>query len=240
MDSRIHALGQSELGASRLHKSKIEHAEPTIRPVIRDAGDTAPISWDLSIWPKRSAEKTKMDEARSRPHSQLELFEQMILPHLDAAYNLARWLTRNDQDAQDVVQESYLRAFRFFDGYRGGDGKAWVLAVVRNTCRTWQLRQNRERAAVPFDESAHSGNGIAPDQEQSVVDRERTGVLRTCIETLPIEFREVLVMRELEEMSYQEIADTLGVALGTVMSRLSRARKRLEECVASRMLEAAR
>ena len=181
-----------------------------------------------------------MDGTDSRPQSQLALFEEIILPHLDAAYNLARWLTRNDQDAQDVVQESYLRAFRFFEGYRGGDGKAWLLAIVRNTCRTWQLRQNRERAAVPFDEVTHSCDGLAPDQEQSMVDRERAGVLRTCIGTLPIDFREVLVMRELEEMSYQEIADTLSVALGTVMSRLSRARKRLEECVASRALEAAR
>jgi RNA polymerase sigma factor (sigma-70 family) len=225
---------------TRLHKSKIEHAELTIQPLIRDAASSTPVSWDLTIRPKRRAEETSFDGTDSRPQSQLELFEEIILPHLDAAYNLARWLTRNDQDAQDVVQESYLRAFRFFDGYRGGDGKAWLLAVVRNTCRTWQLRQNRERGAVPFDEIAHSGNGLALDQEQNIVDQEKAGVLRACIEGLPTDFREVLVMRELEEMSYQEIADTLGVALGTVMSRLSRARKRLEECVASRRLEIAR
>ena len=222
------------------HKRKIRRAGPLVHPVIRDAQTSAPISWELTIWPKRRAQATSIDGAHSRPQSQLELFEEIILPHLDAAYNLARWLTRNDQDAQDVAQESYLRAFRFFDGYRGGDGKAWLLAIVRNTCRTWQLRHNREREAVLFDEVAHSGNGLATDQEQNLVDREREGVLRTCIEMLPIDFREVLVMRELEEMSYQEIADTLGVALGTVMSRLSRARKRLEECAASRMLEAAR
>jgi RNA polymerase sigma-70 factor (ECF subfamily) len=225
---------------TRFHKSKIECAEFTIQPVRRAAGSPAPVSWDLTIWPKRRAEKAIVDGTHSRPEAQLALFEEIILPHLDAAYNLARWLTRNDQDAQDVVQESYLRAFRFFDGYRGGDGKAWLLAIVRNTCRTWLVRQNREKAAVPFDEVAHSGNGLAPDQEQSMVDREKASVLRTCIGTLPIDFREVLVMRELEEMSYQEIADTLGVAVGTVMSRLSRARKRLEECVASRTLEAAR
>jgi RNA polymerase sigma-70 factor, ECF subfamily len=223
-----------KLAPIRFHKSKIEHAKSSVQPVRRDAGRFTTVSWDLTIWPKRRAEKTSIDGALSRPQSQLKLFDEIILPHLDAAYNLARWLTRNDQDAQDVVQESYLRAFRFFDGYRGGDGKAWLLAIVRNTCRTWQLRQNREREAVPFDEAAHSGNGLAPDQEQSVVDQERVGVLRNCIEALPIDFREVLVMRELEEMSYQEIADTLGVAVGTVMSRLSRARKRLEECAASR------
>jgi RNA polymerase sigma-70 factor (ECF subfamily) len=206
----------------------------------QDATKPVLVSWDLTIWPNPSAEKTSDDKASSGAQSRLTLFEEIILPHLDAAYNLARWLTRNDQDAQDVVQESYLRAFRFFDGYRGGDGKAWLLAVVRNTCRTWQRRQSRESGSVPFDEMAHSGNILAPDQEQSMVDREKAGALRSCLEKLPIDFREVLVMRELEEMSYQEIADALGLALGTVMSRLSRARKRLEECAASRTLEAAR
>src|SRR5581483_8401497 len=162
--------------------------------------------------------------------SQLDIFEEIVLPHLNAAYNLARWLTRNDQDAQDVVQESYLRALRFFDSYRGGDGKAWLLAVVRNTCRTWQRRQNRETGAVPFDEFVHSDDRPAHDQEQTLVESEKAGVLRKCIENLPVDFREVLIMRELEEMSYQEIADVTGLPLGTVMSRLSRARKRLEEC----------
>jgi RNA polymerase sigma-70 factor, ECF subfamily len=194
----------------------------------------------LTIWSRRASEKTSVEGTHARARSQLELFEEIILPHLNAAYNLARWLTRNDQDAQDVVQESYLRAFRFFDGYRGGDGKAWLLAVVRNTCRTWQRRQGREGGAVPFDEIMHSGDGLVPDQEQGMADREKVGILRTCIELLPIDFREVLVMRELEEMSYQEIAEAMGLALGTVMSRLSRARKRLEECAASRTLEAAR
>jgi RNA polymerase sigma-70 factor (ECF subfamily) len=230
----------SKFSPAQLHKSKIEPVEFMIQPVRGDSGSFAPVSWDLTIWPKRRAEKTGIDGTESRAQSQLALFEELILPHLDAAYNLARWLTGNDQDAQDVVQESYLRAFRFFEGYRGGDGKAWLLTIVRNTCRTWQLRQNREKVAVPFDEISHGGNGLAPDQEQSMVERERAAVLRTCIGTLPMDFRETLVMRELEEMSYQEIADALGVALGTVMSRLSRARKRLEECAASRTLEVAR
>ena len=179
------------------------------------------------------------DMRRSAPESKLALFEEIILPHLDAAYNLARWLMRNPQDAQDAVQESYLRAFRFFDGYRGGDGKAWLLAVVRNTCRSWHRRQNRDSGMVPFDEIEHSAGGNGGSQEQGMVDQERMGVLRTCIETLPVEFREVLVMRELEEMSYQEIAEATGLALGTVMSRLSRARKRLEECAAKRSARAA-
>jgi RNA polymerase sigma-70 factor (ECF subfamily) len=177
----------------------------------------------LIPWRKRGVAKT--DASRDSVRS----FEEIVLPHLDSAYNLARWLMRNDVDAQDVVQEASLRAFRFFDGYQGGDAKAWFLAIVRNTCRNWQSRRNREREVELFDEVEQSG---ADDQEERLATEERLGVLRNCIENLPMEFREVLVMRELEEMSYREIADVTGLALGTVMSRLSRARKRLEDCAA--------
>ncbi len=141
---------------------------------------------------------------------------------------------QHEQDAQDVVQESYLRAFRFFDGYRGGDGRAWLLEVVRNTSRTWRRKEIRHGGTVPFDEAAHSPIQAVSSHEESVSDREKMGVLRGCIETLPVDFREVLVMRELEEMSYREISDATGTALGTVMSRLARARKRLEDCAAKR------
>lgn len=158
---------------------------------------------------------------------------------MNAAHNLARWLVRDDEAAQDVVQESYLRAFRFFDGYDGGDSKAWLLAIVRNTCRTWQHRQNRDSKAVPFDEVAHSANHNAAPLEQDLADREKMGILRNCIEMLPVDFREVLIMRELEEMSYREIASVTSLPIGTVMSRLSRARKRLEECATNQTLEAA-
>ena len=192
----------------------------------------------MALWRKHEAAKTDAGEPCSSPRSRLELFEEIALPHLDAAHNLARWITRNEEDAQDAVQESYLRAFRFFDTYQGGDGKAWLLAIVRNTCRTWR-RQNRDTGSVQFDEAAHSPRGYAP-QEQNAADRESMGILRGCIETLPADFREVLLMRELEEMSYREIAEVTGLALGTVMSRLSRARRRLEECAANSSLEAAR
>jgi RNA polymerase sigma-70 factor (ECF subfamily) len=165
--------------------------------------------------------------------SRAEIFEEIMLPHLDAAHNLARWLTRNEQDAQDIVQEAYLRAFRFFDGFRGGDGKAWLLEIVRNTCRTFQRRESRGAGAVPFDEMAHGVDTAAPAEEK-LEGQEKLGVLRRCIELLPSEFREVLVLRELEEMAYREIAEVTGLAIGTVMSRLSRARKRLEDCVARR------
>jgi RNA polymerase sigma-70 factor (ECF subfamily) len=166
--------------------------------------------------------------------TKLALFEQTILPHLNSAYNLARWLTRNEDDAQDVVQEAYLRAFRFFDSFKGGDGKAWLLAVVRNTCITWRRWEKGNVTAIPFDEMAH-GSDRAANAEAGLVEKARLGTLRNCIESLPLEYREVITMRELEELSYKEIADSASVPIGTVMSRLARARKRLEECVASRM-----
>jgi len=168
--------------------------------------------------------------------SRLRLFEEIILPHMDAAYNLARWLTRNEHDSQDVVQEAYLRAFRFFDSYKGGDGKSWLLEVVRNTCFTWHRRERRNLATVVFDEAAHT-SCVRPNQEEALVDAANRTILQNCIERLPEAFREVLVMRDLEEMSYRQIAEVTGLPTGTVMSRLSRARKRLEECASGRNRE---
>jgi RNA polymerase sigma-70 factor (ECF subfamily) len=162
-----------------------------------------------------------------------ERFEQTVLPHLDAAYSLARWLTRNDQDAQDVTQESCLRAFRFFDGYQGGNMRAWFLTIVRNTCYTW-LHQNRAPGGSDevFDEEIHStdeSGGASPEiQALAGADKE---MLRRALEELPEVFREVLVLRELEGMSYKEIADVSSVSLGTVMSRLARARTRLRQAL---------
>jgi RNA polymerase sigma factor (sigma-70 family) len=190
------------------------------------------------LTPKESVSEPEMQDAVTQssitPPTKLELFEEIILPHLNSAYNLARWLTRNEHDAQDVVQESYLRAFRFFDGYHGGEPKAWLLAVVRNTCHTWRRREKRDVTKVLFDEAAHTPDPDTPNAEERLVEATKMNTLRHCIETLPVEFREVLVMRELEEMSYQQVADVAGLPLGTVMSRLSRARKRLEECAGRR------
>jgi RNA polymerase sigma factor (sigma-70 family) len=169
--------------------------------------------------------------------SRLRLFEEIILPHLNAAYNLARWLTRNEHDAQDAVQEAYLRAFRFFDGYRGGDGKSWLLEIVRNTCFTFHRREKRNTMSVVFDEAAHTPAVNPPNAEEALVEASKNTIMKDCIEGLPEAFREVLVMRELEEMSYRQIADVAGVAAGTVMSRLSRARKRLEDCAQGRAME---
>jgi RNA polymerase sigma-70 factor (ECF subfamily) len=169
--------------------------------------------------------------------SRMRLFEEVILPHLNAAYNLARWLTRNEHDAQDAVQEAYLRAFRFFDGYRGRDGKSWLLEIVRNTCFTFLRREKRNVMSVVFDEAAHTLAVNSPNAEEALVEASKKTIMRSCIEGLPEAFREVLVMRELEEMSYRQIADVAGVPAGTVMSRLSRARKRLEDCAQGRAME---
>jgi RNA polymerase sigma factor (sigma-70 family) len=157
----------------------------------------------------------------------LPSFERAVLCHLDAAYNLARWLTHNNRDAEDVVQEAYLRAFRFFPGFRGGDARAWLMKIVRNTCYTW-LHVNRPlQDATEFDDSLFSPDSHAPNPEDVVLQNNSGTLVRKALEKLPLNFREVLVLRELEGMSYREIADITGMPAGTVMSSLSRARGRL-------------
>lgn len=156
-------------------------------------------------------------------------FEELFMPHLDAAYNLARMLLRNPEDAEDVVQESYLKALRAFSGYRGGASRPWFLTIVRNTSFTW-LRDHRSRAnQTEFDEAALVGGGPTPEAES--LGRERHRAVSDCVEKLPPDFREAIVLREMEELSYQEIAEITGVPPGTVMSRLSRARARLADCL---------
>jgi len=163
----------------------------------------------------------------------LDGFEAIVLPQLGAAYNLARWLTRNDHDAEDVVQEAYLRAFRFFDGFRGGDVRAWLLTIVRNTYYTW-LSNNRLRdLSAPLEDEDWELESDAPDPELNAIQTSERDRLEHAIEALPAEFREVLTMREIEEMSYKEISDIVGIPIGTVMSRLARARKRLQRCLAN-------
>jgi RNA polymerase sigma factor (sigma-70 family) len=164
------------------------------------------------------------------PARKLALFEQNVVPHLNAAYNLARWLTRNDHDAEDLVQESYLRAFRSFDTFEGQDARAWLLAVVRNTCFTW-LKKKGQQSAVEFDEQMHSAAVEFPSAESVLVSQAALGSLNDCLEALPAEFREAIVLRELEELSYKEISNIASVPIGTVMSRLARARKRLQDCL---------
>jgi RNA polymerase sigma factor (sigma-70 family) len=163
-----------------------------------------------------------------RDQNKIRRFEQCVLPHLDAAYNLARWLTRNEQDAEDVVQESYLRAFKFFDGFHSAAARPWLLAIVRNTCYTLMQRQRVQEVVTPFDEEIHSTDPENQNPEELLLQSINKQLIRDAIKDLPVEFREVIVLRELEGLSYKEIADIATVPLGTVMSRLARARKRLQ------------
>jgi RNA polymerase sigma factor (sigma-70 family) len=158
-------------------------------------------------------------------------FEEAVMPHLDAAYNLARWLTRNEADAQDMVQEAYLRALRFFGGFHGTDARAWLLTIVRNTCYTWLKRSRSLELSGDFDEAVLTKESDGPNPEASHVLKVQSQLINEAIEKLPIEFREVVILRELEELSYKEIATITGIPIGTVMSRLSRARKRLVVCL---------
>src|SRR5689334_22018853 len=154
-------------------------------------------------------------------------FEEAVMPHLDAAYNLARWLTRNEHDAQDMVQEAYLRAFRFFGGFHGTDARAWLLTIVRNTCYTWLKRKQGPEFTCDFEEAVMTKESDELDPESSHELKVQSQLINEAIEKLPVEFREVVILRELEELSYKEIAEITAIPIGTVMSRLSRARKRL-------------
>ena len=172
-------------------------------------------------------------------HDELQTFEQAVLPHLDSAYNLARWLLRSEQDAQDVAQEAYLRAFRFFPGFHGEDARAWLLKIVRNTCYTW-LHVNRPlQDAAQFDENSFSPDSRAPNPEEIVLRNDSDNLVRKAMEMLAPNSREVLILRELEGLSYREIAEVTGMPLGTVMSTLSRARDRIRQALTTLRSEAA-
>jgi len=167
-------------------------------------------------------------------------FEEVALPHLAAAYNLARWLVHNEQDAEDLVQEAYLRAFKFFGGYYGGDARAWLLTIVRNTCFTW-LQQNRAlRLMDPIEEKLDEAGADFADPEMLLLQSVDRQIVKQALQELPVEFREVVVMREMEGLSYKEIANVVDVPIGTVMSRLARGRKRLQTLLASRIGKEAR
>jgi len=154
-------------------------------------------------------------------------FNQAVLPHLDAAYNLARWLTRNDQDAEDIAQEACLRAFKYWRSFSGRDCRSWLLKIVRNTFYSW-LRQRSVQPVLTDDgETGDTADNI-PDPESALIQNADRDMLRAALEDLAVEFREAIVLRELEGLSYKEIADIAGVPIGTVMSRLARARKRLQ------------
>ena len=155
-------------------------------------------------------------------------FELVVLPHLDAAYNLARWLTGNENDARDMVQEASLRAFKFFGGFRGGDARAWLLTIVRNTVYTWLERRRSSRQVFEDEDEIEKLEDVSVNPAR-LLDRNATiEVVQSAIAELVPEFREAVVLREMEGFSYKEIADITGVRIGTVMSRLARGRRELQ------------
>src|SRR5215831_5275374 len=158
-------------------------------------------------------------------------FEQAMLPHLDAAYNLARWLVRAPQDAEDVVQEAYLRAFRFWRGYQGGDARAWLLAIVRNTSYSLLEKKRSAELAEEFDETVHRNETERPSQEAEMIFSAESRSVREALERLPVRFREALVLREFEGLSYKQIAQAMDAPIGTVMSSLARARAQLRDLI---------
>jgi RNA polymerase sigma-70 factor, ECF subfamily len=162
----------------------------------------------------------------------LKSFEQTVLPHLDAAYNLARWLTGNDHDAADVAQEASLRAFRFFGSFRGDNARAWLLTIVRNTFYTW-LRKNRpQEKTVEIDDETLDIEDASANAETASPQFADADAVRRAIAELPVEFREIVILREMEGFSYKEIAELAEVPIGTVISRLARARKLLQKSLA--------
>src|ERR1700750_2257456 len=162
-------------------------------------------------------------------------FEEAMLPHMDAAYNLARWLLRNEQDAQDVVQEAYLRAFRSFGGFRGSNGRAWLLTIVRNTSYTLLKKNHAVDLTTTFDEEIHAVGDESASPAMLLEHNEDAELIRIAMDELPAEFREILVLRHQEDLSYKEIADVAQIPPGTVMSRLARARVKLKERLAARI-----
>ena len=167
-------------------------------------------------------------------------FEQVVMPHLDAAYNLAYWLTRSRTDAQDVVQDACLRAFKYFDTFAGENPSAWLLSIVRRSCYTWLKRNHRSEELLGVDDDAAAGeitdptllmggHGLARDPEALLIEARQGKKLHQLVAALPVEYREVIVLREIEELSYRDIAEVAGIPIGTVMSRLARARSLLAE-----------
>src|SRR5438046_8459072 len=202
---------------------KAEHASQT-----EDFESTAKIV-KFAIVPK------KHEEPDQSPKEDLMSFEAAMLPHLDAAHNLARWLLRNEQDAQDVVQEAYLRAFRSFSGFHGTNGRAWLLTIVRNTSYTLLKKNRAVDFTTPFDEEIHATGHESVSPATILEHSEDAELIREAMDELSAEFREILALRHQEGLSYKEIANIARIPLGTVMSRLARARDKLKEYLAVRM-----
>jgi len=202
---------------------KAEHASQT-----EDFESTAKIV-KFAVVPK------KHEESDQSPKEELMSFEAAMLPHLDAAHNLARWLLRNEQDAQDVVQEAYLRAFRSFSGFHGTNGRAWLLTIVRNTSYTLLKKSHAIDLTTTFDETIHATGHESVSPATLLEHSEDAQLIKEAMDGLPAEFREILTLRHQEGLSYKEIADIAQIPSGTVMSRLARARAKLKECLEARI-----
>src|SRR5262245_20457675 len=167
-----------------------------------------------------------------------ESFDEVVLPHLDAAYRLARWVMRNDHDAEDAVQEASLRAFRYFRTFTSGSGRAWFLRIVRNTCHRWRGRDEQARSEV-FDEERHIDSRSTSDPETLALRADDVASSERAMNQLPDRFRTLLVLRELEDLTYQELADVMGTPMGTVMPSLSRARRAFRRALVTEMKRSA-
>jgi RNA polymerase sigma-70 factor, ECF subfamily len=204
---RVHGPGRSPGAHSMFDERSLEHSEENV-----------PMSEQLPI----PAEVGGLTE--------------LLLSHLDSAYNLARWLVRNDEQAEDVVQEAYLRAFKYCGGFHGGDARAWLLTIVRNTSYRWLRKTCAYEPVVQFDEEVHTSGTRTLNPEELLLQSADGRQVEKTLSELPVRFREILVLRELEGLSYKEIADIMGVPMGTVMSTLSRARDRFRK-EAGRLLQ---
>lgn len=173
------------------------------------------------------------EEGGAAQEHELASFEAMMLPCMDAAHNLARWLLRNEQDAQDVVQEAYLRAFRSFAGFRGSNGRAWLLTIVRNTAYTLLKKNRTADLTTAFDEEIHATGDESVSPATILEHAEDAELIKNAMDGLPAEFREILILRHQENLSYNEIGDILKIPIGTVMSRLARARGKLKQYLAA-------
>src|SRR3989440_1222682 len=181
------------------------------------------------------ADASKVPRVHTAAKEDLASFEEALLPHLDAAHNLARWLLRNEQDAQDVVQEAYLRAFKSFSGFHGSNGRAWLLTIVRNTSYTLLKKNRAVDLTTTFDEESHAVGHESVTPARILEHAEDAELIKNAMDELPAEFREILILRHQEGLSYKEIADIAQIPPGTVMSRLARARAKLKEYLAARM-----
>ena len=211
-----------------LIKDSLNHSSGR-RGFLQNASETEDFESDPKIV------KIVVAKKREESHAEKEdliSFEAMMLPHLDAAHNLAKWLLRNEQDAQDVVQEAFLRAFRSFNGFHGSNGRAWLLTIVRNTSYTFLKKNRPVDLTTIFDEEIHATEHESVSPATILEQSEDAELITEAMDELPAEFREILVQRHQEGLSYKEIADIAQIPSGTVMSRLARARAKLKEYLA--------